>query len=154
MDDGNRTDAGSALVEFVWLAVLLMVPLVYVVLTAVSLQRTAFGLTAAARDASRAYATAGSDSLGERRAERAVGVAMRDQGVDWQPIGRVVSCGPCTYAPGSTFTVQLRSRVALPLVPHWLCGRTCLAGITVSAHHTEQLSCYSGTGMPDPNSPC
>ena len=46
-----------------------MVPLVYVVLGAVSVQRAAFAETAAAREAARAYATAGSDDLGERRAD-------------------------------------------------------------------------------------
>jgi hypothetical protein len=147
-------DDGSALVEFVWLAVLLLVPLVYVVLTAVSLQRAAFGVTAAARDAGRAYATAGSDALGERRAEAAIGLALRDQGVRWRPAGRVVSCGPCDYAPGSSFTVELQTRVELPLVPGWLCGHACIAGVTVSAHHSERLSCYSGTGAPDPTTPC
>ncbi|MBV9485884.1 MAG: hypothetical protein JO246_07480 [Frankiaceae bacterium] len=142
-------DRGSALVEFVWLAVLLMVPLVYVVLTAVSIQRSAFGLTEATRDAGRAYATAGSDRLGERRAEAAVRLALRDQGVDWRPSGRVVSCGPCAYRPGSTFTVSLHTRVRLPFVPRWMCGKTCAAGIPVTARHTEALSCYSGTGEAD-----
>jgi hypothetical protein len=150
-----ETDDGSALVEFVWLAVLLMVPLIYVVITAVTIQRDAFGLTAAARDAGRAYATAGSDSLGERRAERAVELAMRDQGVRWEPTGRVVSCDAvCDYSPGSTFTVTISSRVVLPVVPGWLCGHTCLAGIPVSAHHSERLSCFSGVGTPDPDAPC
>jgi Flp pilus assembly protein TadG len=147
-------DEGSALVEFVWLTVLLMVPLVYIVLSAVSVQRDAFGLTAAARDAGRAYATAGSDALGEQRAEEAVALAMHDQGVTWHATGRVVVCGPCTYAPGSTFTVRLTSRVALPLVPSWLCGHTCVAGIGVSAQHSERLSCFSGTGIPDPDGSC
>lgn len=147
-------DSGSAVVEFVWLAVLLLVPLVYVVLTVVSLQRGAFGVTAAARDAGRAYATAGSDALGERRAEAAIGLALRDQGVTWRPAGRVVSCGPCDYAPGSSFTVELETRVELPLVPGWLCGKACLAGVTVSAHHSERLSCFGGTGAPDPASTC
>jgi hypothetical protein len=149
-----RRDEGSALVEFVWLAILLMVPLVYVVISAVSLQRSAFGLTSAARDAGRAYATAGSDDLGERRAEHAVELAMRDQGVAWRPTGRVVSCGSCSYAPGSSFTVVLHTTVALPLVPHWLCGRLCVAGIPVSTHHHERISCYAGTGPVEPGAPC
>jgi hypothetical protein len=140
-------------VEFVWLAVLLMVPLVYVVLTAVSVQRAAFGMTAAARDAGRAYATAGSDSLGERRAEDAVELALHDEGVAWRPRGRVVSCGRCDYAPGSMFTVELHTRVALPLVPGWLCGHACLAGVSVSAHHSEQIGCFEGTGPPEPVDP-
>jgi hypothetical protein len=148
------TDDGSAIVEFVWLAVLLMVPLVYVVITAVSIQRAAFGVTAAARDAGRAYATAGSDAVGERRAEAATALAMHGQGVAWSPTGRVVECGDCDYSPGSEFTVELSTRVELPLLPSWLCGRACLAGITVSAHHSERISCYSGTGAPDPEARC
>jgi hypothetical protein len=153
-DEPFSADGGTAIVEFVWLAVLLMVPLVYLVLAASTVQRTAFGATAAARDAGRAYATAGSDALGEGRAEQAVALAMRDQGVSWTPQGRVVSCGSCDYAPGSSFTVSLHSTVRLPFVPHWLCGDRCLAGIPVRAHHTERLSCYSGTGAPDPDTPC
>jgi hypothetical protein len=147
-------EQGSAIVEFVWLAVLLMVPLVYVVLTAVSIQRVAFGVTAAARDGARAYATAGSDATGERRAEEAMTLAMHDQGVPWTAHGRAVSCGNCDYAPGSTFTVEVSRRVKLPLLPSWLCGHQCLAGITVSAHHSERISCYSGTGAPDPDAQC
>lgn len=150
----RRNDDGSALVEFVYLAMLLLVPLVYVVLTALTVQRNAFGLTSAARDAGRAYATAGSDGLGERRAEAAVALAMHDQGVDWSPDGRVIRCDPCDYAPGSPFTVSLHSKVPLPLVPSWLCGGKCLAGIGVSASHTERLSCYSGNSDVAPDSSC
>lgn len=153
-DTDHEPERGSALVEFVWLAVLLMVPLVYVVLSAVSVQRGAFGLTAAARDAGRAYATAGSDALGERRAEEAAALAMRDQGVVWHPTRRIVRCGQCSYAPGSTFTVDLSNRVALPLVPSWMCRHACLAGIRISARHTERISCFAGTGVADPDSPC
>jgi len=142
----RRRDDGSAVVEFVWLAVLLLVPLLYVVLAAVTVQRTAFGLTTAAREAGRAYATAGSDAAGERRAELAARLAMRDQGVEWTPGGRVVSCGECTYAVGSTFSVDVRAQVRLPLIPRWMCGSRCVAGITVSAHHRERLDCYSGLG--------
>lgn len=149
-----RGDDGSAIVEFVWLAVLVMVPLVYVVLSAAAIQRAAFGVSAAARDAGRAYATAGSDALGERRAEAAAALAMRNQAVPWHPSGRVVSCGACSYAPGTSFTVDLRTKVPLPLVPSWLCGRACVAGITVSAQHSERISCYAGTGPADPDGPC
>jgi len=141
-----RRDDGSALVEFTWLAILLMIPLVYVVLAAVAVQRAAFATTAAARDAARAYATAGSDADGEQRAEAAVALAMHDQGVHWVPAGRVVSCGSCDYAPGLQFRVDISTVVALPFVPRWLCGQRCVAGITVSGHHTEQIDCFAGTG--------
>jgi hypothetical protein len=116
------------------------------VLAALSVQRAAFATTAAAREAARAYATAGSDDEGERRAELAASLTMHDQGVRWHPHGRVVSCGNCSYAPGAAFRVDLRTTVALPFVPAWLCGHRCIAGITVSGHHAERLDCYSGTG--------
>lgn len=148
---GLRDDSGSALVEFVFLAVLLLVPLIYVVLTAVSVQRAAFGMTAAARDAARAYATAGDDAVGERRAEVAVRLALHDEGVAWSPQGRVVDCGACDYAPGSRFTVALSAQVPVPLVPSWMCRGRCIAAIGVSAHHSERISCFAGTGAPDPS---
>jgi hypothetical protein len=149
-----RRDDGSALVEFTWLAILLMIPLVYVVLAAVSVQRAAFATTAAAREAGRAYATASSDQEGEQRAEAAVALAMHDQGVRWTPSGRVVSCGPCDFAPGSPFTVDLQTVVSLPLVPHWMCGSRCLAGIKVSGHHSEHIDCFAGTGPIDRDARC
>ena len=144
-----KRDEGSALVEFVFLSVLLLVPLIYVVLTAVTVQRAAFGMTAAAREAARAYATAGDDGLGERRAEAAVQLALHDEGVEWSPRGRVVDCGPCDYAPGSRFTVALSAQVPVPLVPSWMCRGRCIAAIGVSAHHSERISCFAGTGVPD-----
>jgi hypothetical protein len=151
-----RGDDGNALVEFTWLALLLMIPLIYLVLAAVHVQRAAFAVTAAAREAARAYATAGSDAEGERRAEAAVALAMHDQGIAWSPAGRVVECGPCDYTPGSAFQVDLHSLVRLPFVPGWLCGGHCVAGINVSAHHLERIDCYGGTGPPvtPPDAPC
>lgn len=150
----GRSDDGNAVVEFVWLSVLLLVPLVYVVLTAFAVQRTAFGATTAARDAGRAYATAGSDSSGELRAERAAAMAFHDQGVVWRPARRLVDCGDCTFAPGSLFTVNVRTVVPLPLVPSWLCGHRCAAGITITAHHRERVDCFGGSGPPAPDARC
>ncbi|HET6817394.1 MAG TPA: hypothetical protein VFH66_09255 [Mycobacteriales bacterium] len=143
----RRGDEGSAIVEFVWLAVLLMVPLLYVVLTAVTVQRAAFGAATAAREAARAYATAGSDSAGEQRAELAAQLAMSDQGMEWAPDARIVTCGECTYAAGSAFAVDLHVRVRLPFVPRWMCSERCVAGLMVSAHHRERLDCFSGAGV-------
>ena len=135
-------DDGTAIVEFVFLSVLLMIPLVYVVLSALSVQRAAFAATSAVRDAARAYATAGSDAEGELRAEQAVALAMQDQG------------GDCAFEPGSTFTVDIRTTVKLPFVPGWLCGERCAAGIPVSAHHRERIDCFAGTGAIAAGSTC
>jgi hypothetical protein len=142
-----RRDDGSALVELVWLSLLLMVPLVYVVLVAAALQRAAFATTAAARDAGRAYATAADDASGEARAELAARVALADQHVAWGAGERLVECGECTFAPGSTFRVVVRTTVALPWIPRWMCGgHGCPGSIPVSATHVETIDCYRATG--------
>ena len=52
-----RGDDGNAIVEFVYLAVLLMVPLVYVLLTVFQVQRAAFAASSAAREAGRVFVT-------------------------------------------------------------------------------------------------
>lgn len=107
-------DDGSALVEFSYLAVLLMVPLVYVLLTVFQVQRAAFGVTEAARQAGRAYATADSAAAGQARARVAADLAMQDQGLALcdtclrPPAGQLV--------PGGTVSVRVEHRVVLPLV--------------------------------------
>ena len=52
----RRSERGSALVEVVWLGILLLVPLLWVVLSVFEVQRGAFAVTSAARSAARAYA--------------------------------------------------------------------------------------------------
>lgn len=82
MDRESRSESGTVLVEVTWLAILLLVPLVYVVLCVFSVQRAAFAATAAARAAGRAYVMAPSTAEGEARARAAGAVALDDQGVD------------------------------------------------------------------------
>ena len=52
---GRRGELGTAIIEVTWLGLLLMIPLVYVIVTLVTVQRSAFGATEAARAAGRAF---------------------------------------------------------------------------------------------------
>ena len=63
-------ERGSALVEFQFLAVLLLVPLVYVMLAALDVQRTVFGATQAAREAGRVAASTGDEAAARHAAAR------------------------------------------------------------------------------------
>ena len=45
----RRDERGSALVELVWLGILLLVPLLWIVVSAFDVQRGAFGVESAAR---------------------------------------------------------------------------------------------------------
>jgi Flp pilus assembly protein TadG len=116
----RRDERGSALVEFSWLAILLIVPLVWVVLSVFTVQRGAFAVSGAARAAGRAYALADSDPLGEARAREAARQALADQGLAAAPLDLTVSCRPyphTCHSGTSVITVRVATRVDLPWLP-------------------------------------
>lgn len=118
----RRDQSGSALVEVVWLGVLLLVPVLWIVLSLFEVQRGAFAVTSAARSAARAYVLAGADGAGQDRARAAVRQALDDQGGTAQEFRLEVSCGGDCHAPGAVVTVEVRSAVDLPLLPGLLGG--------------------------------
>lgn len=134
-----RGDDGNALVEFTYLAVLLMVPLVYVLLTVFQVQRAAFGVTEAARSAGRAYATAETPAQGALRAQEAADLAMRDQ-IPGYGAAQVSYPEPPALVPGGTVTVMVRHDVTLPLIGG-LFGRV-EPTIPVRATHVEVVDAY------------
>ncbi len=121
-----RDDRGSALVEFVFIALVVFVPLIYVVAGFSAVQRGVFASTAAAREAGRAIGTAPDAVSGMARAEDAARIAVEDQSVEatdvrlgYAPVG--ASCEAAgsyapTLAPGEEFsvcvTVTVRIRCA------------------------------------------
>ncbi len=132
-----RGDGGSALVEVVWLAILLMVPLVYIMLTVFEVQRSAFAVSAAARAAGRAYSMAPDEHVARDRADAGAIVALADQHLDHSRAQVVVSCSPdpdnC-LAPGSLITAAVSYPVQLPLLPAALGGQA--PSIRVEAVHS------------------
>ena len=116
---------GSALVELVWLGILLLLPMVWIVLSVFQVQRGAFGVSAAARSAARAYALAPDDRTGYARAREVARVALADQGIDGAHFTLEVSCTPYPrdcHSGTSVITVRIDSGVALPLLPSALGG--------------------------------
>lgn len=127
-------DDGNALVEFSYLAVLLMIPLVYVLLTVFQVQRAAFGVTEAARQAGRAYATATDEAQGRARARVAADLALQDQGLVLCPSCLAPPAGQ--LVPGGTVRVRVEHRVVLPLLGGLFRGAVP-ASIPVRATHVE-----------------
>ena len=132
----RRDESGTALVEVTWLAILLLVPLVYLVLAVYDVQRHAFAATAAARAAGRAFVLAPDVARGSAAARAAAEVALHDQGVDAGDVDLRLTCLPAgdCLAPGSVVRVDVRSQVRLPLVPSALGGGT--PSIRVDARHS------------------
>lgn len=125
-----RRDDGTAIIEFVFVAVLVMVPLVYLVVAVATVQRNTLAVTQAARDAGRAFATSESTAQARTRVAAAVRLALADQGLPDDAEIRFVAAGadcaarPITprLVPGAEFTVCVARRVRLPAVPSVLTG--------------------------------
>ncbi len=139
----RRDEQGTALVELTWLGVLLLVPMLWIVLTVFEVQRGAFGVSGAARAAGRAYALAPTDAIGRARAEHAARQALADQGLADAPLQVRVSCTPYPancHSGTSVVTVQVFSRVDLPLLPDVLGGGA--PSFALDASHTVPIGQY------------
>jgi len=120
----RNEERGSALIEVTWLAILLLVPLVYLLISVFDVQRGAFGVSAASRAAGRAYALADTEAEGRSQARSAARTALADQGFDGG-FDLDISCTPLPrhcLSPGSVITVVVRAQVDLPLAPAALGG--------------------------------
>ncbi len=136
-----RDDSGAAVVEFVVLLVLALVPLVYVVLAAMEVQSAAYAVTQGAREAGRAFAQADHPAQAMDDARTAARLALADQGFPSQADSLRIDCsGPC-LAPGSAVTVRLGLRVPLPFVPEFLTS-TSPGAVPVSAEHVVPIDEY------------
>lgn len=142
----RRDERGSALVEFTWLALLVMIPLVYVVIALLTVQRHAFGATEAARAAGRAYVLAPDVATARERALDAASIALGDQHVRLEPDDVEIICRPTPQSclrPGSSVEVRIHLRVGLPYVPT-IYGDPP-AAISIDASHRETYGVYRET---------
>jgi Flp pilus assembly protein TadG len=139
----RRDERGSALVEFVWLGLLLLVPLVYVLLSVFAAQSAAYGSDSASRAAGRAFMLAPDQETAVAAAEGAARVALADQGVDPDRIQLSISCAPdpdrC-LSSGSTVTVEVTVQQPLPLVPSALGANA--PSIRLSSTHVEPYGTF------------
>ena len=140
----GQGDAGSAVVEFVGVAVVLLVPLVYLAVALLDVQRSVFAVTQGAREAGRAVVVADSLAGGTTRAQQAADLALADQGVGGPArvtYGAPGSCGAAA-APslglGSRFSVCVSRSWAPPGVP----GVLAPQGLRVSGQFVVDVDLY------------
>jgi hypothetical protein len=114
-DSGQR---GSAVVEFTFLGLLLMVPVVYFVITVGQIQGGSFAVVGAADQAAKVFVTQPDEASGRAAAEQAAVLAITDYGHPADNARVEVSCdrGNC-MAAGSAVTVTVHLSVPLPFVP-------------------------------------
>lgn len=129
--DEHRDDDGRAVVEVVFLAVLIMIPVIYLLIFVIRIQGTTLAVAQAARDAGRLIETSSSLSESLPRAQWAAEVALADQNVTDGAISitfaeSAATCGhreiEPDLTPGAVFAVCVTATITLPGIPHILTG--------------------------------
>ena len=129
-------DEGSAVVEFIVVGVLILVPMVYLARCATAVHAAALASSQAVREAGRAFSTSVDEISGRARAAAAARLAFADQGLHLAPAALRVTCpdGPC-LSPGSIIEVNLDWLVPLPWLPATWTGQGRLSIPMSAAQH-------------------
>lgn len=135
----ERMERGSALVETVFLLVLLTLPTVYLIATLARLQAGAYAVSAAAREAGRTFVTAAEEAHAGGRAATAAQLVFDAHGFGDGSGGVQVACAaePC-LTPGASVEVLAAVDVDLPLVPAFLDGAVPTT-IQLTSTHVEPV---------------
>lgn len=131
-------ERGEAIVEFVMVAVLVLVPLAYAGTAVMAVQAAGTASAHAVREAGRAFALAAHPGEGIERARAAARLALADQGFAMPGEALEVRCSAC-LSPGSSAEIALRWDVPLPFLPAWLGSR---ASVPVTAEHVVGIDRY------------
>ncbi len=139
----GRRDDGRAIIEFLAVGILVLVPVVYLIVTLSRVQAAAFAASTASREAGRAFTTAPSESGAYARAQAAAALTFEDFDVSTTGLV-VVRCdgSPCLRPEGQVETVATVT-VRLPLVPDFLSGALPTV-VPVSATHVATVDRFRG----------
>ena len=138
-EPGLGRERGSAVVEFTFLALLLMVPLVYFVITVAQIQGGSFAVVGAADQAAKVYVAQPDAGSAQAAAEQAVALALSDFGHQGDRATLSTLCSPADcQAAGSTVTVTVSLSVPLPFMPY----AEGLSATEVQASSTQLVGRY------------
>jgi len=139
----ERGDRGSAVIEFIVIGVLVMVPLAYIAMCVMRVQAAAVASSLAVREAGRAFVTADTVPDARVRAATAARLALLDQGFELPARALSIRCssGGCLQ-PESSVHVELAWSVDLPWLPQFLGEER--TEIPITAQRTMPVDTYRG----------
>jgi len=130
--DPDDCDAGRAMIEVIFLAVLILIPTVYILASVLRIQAATFAVTQGARDAGRVMDSAPTLSEGVARAEQIAQLALTDQRVpaEGMDLRFVAAGGDCvsgseitpSLRPGDVYDICVVAIVSFPGVPSVITG--------------------------------
>jgi Flp pilus assembly protein TadG len=131
-----RNSAGSAALEFIAAALVLLVPCVYAVLVFGGIESAQFAVNGAARHAARVFVEQSTPAVATRHARESALMSVREQAPHVTRPSVTVTCrGECLISGGSV-TVRVAVRVPLPFLPQWPAVRR-FTSVSVSASATQ-----------------
>lgn len=134
----RRRERGSAVVEFLLVTLVFVVPLFYVVVAVSDIQRASYAITAASAAGARAFHTAPTQAAAPSRLRQAVELTLGDHGIDGAKVTH--RCLPRCHEPGSSIEVEIRLERSLPLVPAIFGERP--AAVNLTSRHIEPFGKY------------
>lgn len=141
-----KDDAGSAIVEFLVVILLAVLPGAYLVTAVVRVQAASYAASQAVREASRAFVQSDNVTMARRDARAAAILAFEDQGFTLPASAITFTCerNPC-LTPSANVTVSLNWQVPLPLMPNSM-GDGTPTVVRIHADHVTTVDEYrSGT---------
>lgn len=134
-------DSGTAVIEFIFASIVLLIPVVYLMLAISQLQAASYATTSTAISASRIAARDANPS--ERRARDVADMHFTDFGLSDVPVTIDYSCsGPCGRS-GSLITARVETKVSLPGFP-LLFGTKNSPHLTLRATHSDVVAVTGG----------
>ncbi|WP_175956919.1 hypothetical protein [Schaalia sp. Marseille-Q2122] len=130
-------EAGEALIEFIAVMILFVIPVFYIILSLGQVQAATYAAEAAARNGARILAA---HPQAHALAERQVQLAFSDFGLA-PPMFHAV-CQPADCSTGGVVTVTVEARTPLPLVPDWVGARAFIPVVAQVGMPVEGLSVH------------
>ncbi|GAB6898721.1 GNAT family protein [Kineosporia succinea] len=135
----TRDEQGSAVIEFITLGMLLLLPVAYLVLILGRVQAATFAANGAAREATRSYVTAANSGEGQVRAAASAELALQDQGFGSEEGELQIVCSRALcLTPGERVRAEVRVTADFPWLPAGL-AETLRAHVVVTASQVETV---------------
>lgn len=136
---GLHNCEGEATIEFIGVAVMLLVPLFYLIMVVANVQAAAFAATGASSQISRLVTW---HNLDQTTLQRTLDLAVSDFGLNGASSQVEVTCRPTCQGVNANAVVRVEMDVPLPLVPDFLASALPLS-IPVTTVQSSQFERWS-----------
>lgn len=133
------SERGSAVIEFLALAVLLLIPAVWFLVAVAQIQAANYAAVGAADQAAKMYATGSADAQTRaQRSEAAIHMALADFDIDPDQAHISRFCPENCEDPGAVVGFTVEVNVPLPLVPEFGSGDYRIITVSSTAAQVRQ----------------